>query len=185
MRQNKVRIIGGVWRSRLICFPEAAGLRPTGDRVRETLFNWLGQTLEGKTCLDLFAGSGALGFEALSRGARAVVMVESNPAVFRALQDNAAKLGAHDLELNCADAVKFLLQDRRSYDVIFLDPPFHRGLPEDLMPQLAARLAPDGMLYVESERELQAAAPWRLWRSGKSGQVYYGLLILQENDPSC
>ena len=93
-QQSKVRIIAGEWRGRLINFPQAEGLRPTPDRVRETLFNWLGQTLDGKTCLDLFAGSGALGFEALSRGARRVVMVEQNPQVLKALQENARKLGA-------------------------------------------------------------------------------------------
>src|SRR4026208_318989 len=93
-RSNSVRIIGGEWRRRLIHFPGAADLRPTPDRVRETLFNWLGQDLTGMACLDLFAGSGALGFEALSRGAASVIMVEKDPAVLRALRDNAQKLGA-------------------------------------------------------------------------------------------
>src|SRR4249919_4011178 len=93
--RNRVRIIGGAWRSRILEFPSRADLRPTPDRVRETLFNWLGQDLTGKSCLDLFAGSGALGFEAASRGARRVVMVENDPAVWRALQANVAKLAAH------------------------------------------------------------------------------------------
>jgi 16S rRNA (guanine(966)-N(2))-methyltransferase RsmD len=99
---SKVRIIAGEWRGRLIDFPQAEGLRPTPDRVRETLFNWLGQTLDGKTCLDLFAGSGALGFEALSRGARRVVMAEQNPQVLKALQENARKLGVNGHGKNVA-----------------------------------------------------------------------------------
>ncbi len=106
-RPNTVRIIGGVWRSRLIEFPDAADLRPTPDRVRETLFNWLGQDLSGMACLDLFAGSGALGFEALSRGAASVIMVEKNSAALRALRDNAQKLGATGLTVVRGDALEF------------------------------------------------------------------------------
>src|SRR5512135_1164195 len=107
MNRNRVRIIGGAWRSRIIRFPPRKDLRPTPDRVRETLFNWLGQDLTGKSCLDLFAGSGALGFEAASRGARRVVMVEHDAATFKALQASRAQLDAVAVELARADALEF------------------------------------------------------------------------------
>src|SRR3990172_9868690 len=107
MSENRVRIIGGEWRSRRISFPSRGDLRPTPDRVRETLFNWLGQDLTGKACLDLFAGSGALGFEAASRGAKRVVMVEREAGALRALQTNAAMLGARTVELKRSDALEF------------------------------------------------------------------------------
>src|SRR5512147_1235301 len=102
-KSNRVRIVGGAWRSRLLPFPDVPGLRPTPDRVRETLFNWLGQLMDGKVCLDLFSGSGALGFEALSRGARQVVMVERDAKVARSLRDNATTLHAENCELVVAD----------------------------------------------------------------------------------
>lgn len=124
MKMNRVRIIGGLWRSRLLAFPSRPELRPTPDRVRETLFNWLGQDLTGKTCLDLYAGSGALGFESASRGAHRVVMVERDLAAFGALETNRERLGAQAVELQRADALEFLRRDRLRYDVIFLDPPF-------------------------------------------------------------
>ena len=111
-KRNTVRIIGGVWRSRILDFPDALDLRPTPDRVRETLFNWLGQDLSGRTCLDLFAGSGALGFEALSRGAASVVMVEKDPAVLRALRDSAQKLGGRNLTVVRGDALEFARESR-------------------------------------------------------------------------
>src|SRR5687767_15452775 len=113
--RNRVRIIGGIWRSRVITFPARAGLRPTPDRVRETLFNWLGQDLTGRVCLDLFAGSGALGFEAASRGALRVVMVESDAVVHRALVATREALGAVAVELPRADALEFLRGDRGIY----------------------------------------------------------------------
>src|SRR5499433_20698 len=111
MPENRVRVIGGRWRSRLLRFPAAPGLRPTPDRVRETLFNWLGQDLTGAACLDLFAGSGALGFEAASRGARRVVMVERDPATFRSLTAAREQLGASAVRLVRADALEFLRSD--------------------------------------------------------------------------
>ena len=172
---NKVRIIGGEWRSRLLNFPDAEGLRPTADRVRETVFNWLGQTLEGRSCLDLFAGSGALGFEALSRYAKHVTLVEKNSRVHAALKENAAKLGAQKFELIFADGLQWLKQDGRVYDVIFLDPPFAAELLPKMWPLLAERLGPDGVVYIESAAPLTVPEGWALWRSGKAGVVYYGL----------
>jgi 16S rRNA (guanine966-N2)-methyltransferase len=170
-----VRIIGGTWRSRLIAFPPAAGLRPTPDRVRETVFNWLGQTLEGRTCLDLFAGSGALGFEAASRQARRVVMVEKHRGAFLALRENAARLQAGNCVLIEADALDWLRRDTDVYDVIFLDPPFAAALLPTLWPLVAPRLGPGGVVYVESGAPLVCPAGWELYRSGRAGAVHYGL----------
>lgn len=176
--QNKVRIGGGAWRSRLLRFPDALGLRPTPDRVRQTLFNWLGQELPGRVCLDLFAGSGALGFEALSRGAAGVVMVEQSPPVFRALQQNAQLLQAEKAQLVRADALQFLAQNTQQFDVIFLDPPFAQGWLEKLLPQLPRHLAPGGQVYAEAEAALTDDAVWRVAKHGKAGSVHYHLLQL-------
>lgn len=173
---NRVRIIGGTWRSRVIRFASRADLRPTPDRVRETLFNWLGQDLTGKRCLDLFAGSGALGFEAASRGAAPVVMVERDAVAFRALQDNARLLQANMVELRCADALEFLRLDTASYDVVLLDPPFRMSLLPQVLALLAPRLAAGAFVYVESPQPLQPSAQWETWRSGRAGAVFHQLL---------
>lgn len=175
---NKVRIGAGVWRSRLVSFPDALGLRPTPDRVRQTLFNWLGQELHGLACLDLFAGSGALGFEALSRGAEEVVLVEANPAVHRALTANAALLKADKARILRMDALQFLAQDRQQFDVIFLDPPFGQGWLQKLWPQLAGHLAAGGMVYVEAEAPLAEPPGWQIHKHGRAGNVCYHLLKL-------
>src|SRR5687768_9098514 len=138
---NRVRIIGGQWRSRLIEFPDAAGLRPTPDRVRETLFNWLGQDLTGLRCLDLFAGAGALGFEALSRNASHVTMVEKAPVAVHGLQTAAATLQAGErLKIVSGDALEFLRGDNETYDIVFLDPPYAGGLLHQVWLSLAGRL---------------------------------------------
>lgn len=171
-----MRIIGGEYRRRLIDFPDIEGLRPTPDRVRETLFNWLGQTLHGRRCLDLFAGSGALGFEAASRGAKKVVLVEKNRKACQALQDNIEKLGCKTIALHCADSLEFPLRDRERYDVIFLDPPFASGYLPRLLPLLAARLEADGVIYVESGTIFDPGPGWRVERHAKAGAVHYQLL---------
>ena len=171
--QNKVRIGGGEWRSRLLRFPDALALRPTPDRVRQTLFNWLGQDMHGRICLDLFAGSGAIGFEALSRGAALVVMVENNPAVHRALIENADLLKAEKAQILRVDAVQFLAQNTRLFDVIFLDPPFGQHWLEKLLPQLARHLAPGGLIYAEAEKPLTDESGWQVVRHGKAGNVHY------------
>ncbi len=163
-------------RSRVITFPDADGLRPTPDRVRETLFNWLGQTLYGKTCLDLFAGSGALGLEAASRGAEHVLMVEKNPLVFRALRDNVKKLACVKIALRHQDALEFIIRDTTRYDVIFLDPPFESDYLPRLLGSLAKNLSENGVIYVESAAELELVAPWQRLKSGRAGQVWYQLL---------
>lgn len=173
---NKVRIIGGAWRSRIINFPTQAGLRPTPDRVRETLFNWLGQTLAGKTCLDLFAGSGALGFEACSRDAQHVTLIEQNAKVFTVLCENAAKLGPERLSIARADGSVWLRDRAGVYDVIFLDPPFQSGMLDKVLPLLPQHLTADGCAYVESGAAITVPAGMRLAKSGRTSQIYYGLL---------
>lgn len=175
-KSNRVRIVGGAWRSRLLPFPDVPGLRPTPDRVRETLFNWLGQLMDGKICLDLFSGSGALGFEALSRGARQVVMVERDAKVARSLRANAATLHAENCELVVADALKFLDQETRRFDVVFVDPPYDLHLLPRVLPQLLDRLTDHGMVYAESDTALEVGPEWQVWRSGSAGQVHYYLL---------
>ncbi len=144
--------------------------------MRETLFNWLGQTLSGKRCLDLFAGSGALGFEAASRGAGQVVMVENNRGVFRALQDNARKLGLSNIALRCEDGLKFAAQENSTFDVIFLDPPFQSDCLPQLLPRLAHKLTDDGVVYVESGSAFEPGAGWQVLKQGKAGAVHHQLL---------
>lgn len=173
---NQVRLNAGVWRSRILKFPDAEGLRPTSDRVRQTLFNWLGQEMTGKTCLDLFAGTGALGFEALSRNARQVTMLELAKAPFQALLQNQRLLGATQADLRQMDALQFLAQNQQRFDVIFCDPPYHKQWLDKLLPQLASHLAVDGLLYVEAEYALKSDSDWQVIKSGKAGQVFYHLL---------
>jgi 16S rRNA (guanine(966)-N(2))-methyltransferase RsmD len=179
--RNKIRIIGGQWRSRILTFPDGADLRPTPDRVRETVFNWLGQDMSGRSCLDLFAGSGAMGFEAASRGAESVVMVESNAGVLRALKFNLGKLGAEHIELLAMDALKFIDSDRRRFDVIFLDPPYRLGLLPKLLPRLDSHLAREGLVYLEGDSFREPDEDWLLWRKGLAGKVHYGLLKSKKN----
>ncbi len=176
---NKIRIIGGTHRSRLIEFPDAEGLRPTPDRVRETLFNWLGQTLYGKRCLDLFAGSGALGFEAASRGAEQVVMVENNRIVHQALQGNIRKLALSNVALRCEDGLEFARQENGPFDVIFLDPPFKSDYLPRLLKLLENSLAEGGMVYVESGGAFEPDKAWRVVKQAKAGAVHYQLLERQ------
>lgn len=175
---NQVRINAGQWRSRVLRFPDAQGLRPTPDRVRQTLFNWLGQDLTGKTCLDLFAGTGALGFEALSRHAKHVTLCELARAPFLALQQNQQQLQAANASIKQIDAMQFLHQVSQAYDVIFCDPPYHQGWLARILPVLPAHLMPNGVVYVEAEFALQSDAQWQVVKAGKAGQVYYHLLKL-------
>ena len=176
-QQGQVRIVGGAWRSRVVRFPDVPDLRPTSDRVRETLFNWLGQDLTGKACLDLFAGSGALGFEALSRNARSLVMVETEAAVRAALTRNAEALQAGErLRIVRSDALQFLNTCGPVFDVIFCDPPFREDWFPRLWPGLLGALSPHGVLYAESGRMLTPQSPWQIVRSGHAGQVFYQLM---------
>ena len=174
---NRVRIIGGRFRGRVIRFPAAAGLRPTPDRVRETLFNWLGQDMTGQRTLDLYAGSGALTLEALSRGAEQAVAVDRNPDLVRALTETAKTIGATGLNVLAADARRHLARDTGAYDVIFLDPPFESDDWSWLLPACARRLAGAGYIYAEAGRELPAAPGLSVWRHAKAGAVHYHLFV--------
>jgi 16S rRNA (guanine966-N2)-methyltransferase len=181
-RANEIRIIGGRWRRRRLPVPDEPGVRPTPDRVRETLFNWLGQDLTGQTCLDLFAGSGALGFEALSRGADRVVAVERNPRTAARLRATARLLAATGYELHVEDALGFLARDPRRFDVIFVDPPFGEAWLPRLWEPAGAHLAEGGRLYVEFGETVVPPGDWQVVRRDKAGQVNYHLL--QRNIPS-
>ena len=182
---SRIRIIGGQWKRRLLPVPDSPGLRPTPDRVRETLFNWLGQDLSGWHCLDLFAGSGALGFEAASRGAARVLMVEQNPAIARGLNASVQQLGAGAcIEVIRADATRWL--DQRPpmlQDLILLDPPFRAGWLPRILPAVLPWLAPYGLVYVEADHAItddwlaqQGCNSLAVIRAGKAGQVHYQLL---------
>jgi 16S rRNA (guanine966-N2)-methyltransferase len=179
LKANRVRIIGGEWRSRFIQFPDGRDLRPTPDRVRETLFNWLGQDLTGLCCLDLYAGSGALGFEAASRGAKRVVLVERERDVCAALEASRAALNAGQVQVVRADALEFLRTDSGVYDVVFLDPPFAEHPWAMLFERLPQRLAPGALVYRESGKNNDgqtAPTGWEVHRQGRAGQVNYQLL---------
>jgi 16S rRNA (guanine966-N2)-methyltransferase len=183
-KANRVRIIGGQFRGRVIRFPDAAGLRPTPDRVRETLFNWLGQDLTGLKTLDLYAGSGALTLEALSRGAELAVAVDRNPDLVRALEETAKAIGAIGLTAHAADARRHLARESILYDVIFLDPPFDSDEWTWLLPACAARLAARGFVYAEAGRALDAAGGLAVWRHAKAGAVHYHLFNRAEGAPT-
>jgi 16S rRNA (guanine966-N2)-methyltransferase len=180
--KGQVRIIAGLWRGRRIAVPSRPGLRPTPDRVRETLFNWLGQWLDGLACLDLFAGSGALGFEAASRRAARVVMVENDRAAFAVLEKTKAAIGAGQVELIFGDGVQQLKQIQQRFDVVFLDPPFGQNALPAVLRELPARLAPGARVYVEAEAAVRAHAPWAEIRGARAGQVSYQLLEWRSDD---
>lgn len=180
-QRNRVRIIGGRWRRRLLGFPDAEGLRPTADAVRERLFNWLGQDLDGWQCLDLFAGSGALGFEAASRGAARVVMIEQNRAVCAALRANQAMLSADNIIIECANGVELLdlaqsVLVGAQFDLALLDPPFALGGQGELLTKLRPWLKPLAYVYVEHDGSLQLPDGWLVWREGRAGRAHFCLL---------
>ncbi|WP_323122970.1 16S rRNA (guanine(966)-N(2))-methyltransferase RsmD [Burkholderia alba] len=187
-KPHTIRIIGGDWKRTPLPVLDLDGLRPTPDRVRETLFNWLGQDLSGLRCLDLFAGSGALGFEAASRGAAGVVMVERHPRAAQQLRANKDKLAARAIEIAEADALRLAAGlAPGAFDVVFLDPPFDdTALFERALALAAPLVAAGGRLYVEAGEELEpgaheALAGWQVTRHGKAGAVHYHLLQ-REND---
>ncbi|MHB8415240.1 MAG: 16S rRNA (guanine(966)-N(2))-methyltransferase RsmD [Acidiferrobacteraceae bacterium] len=174
-----VRIIGGRWRSRRLAFPEAGGLRPSPDRIRVTLFNWLVPVLTGARCLDLFAGSGCLGLEALSRGALEAVLVENNPAVAAALRANIGELKAHGALVVEGDARRFLAAPAAPFDIVFVDPPFAQGLVRPVLPALTTGwLKPEAFVYVESAADDEPFVPpgLEVVRDKTAGAVRYRLL---------
>lgn len=182
--RNEVRIIAGRWRGRRIVVPDGEGLRPTPDRVRETVFNWLQPVLADARCLDLFAGSGALGFEALSRGAAISTFIERDPGVCRQLRTTAASLGADNAHIECGDAARWLATAQpKPFDVVFLDPPY----ASELLPVVCQTLATSGWLAPGASIYLEAPAAaalsflpekWTVMRSKRAGQVGYHLARL-------
>ena len=160
----------------MLKFPDVDGLRPTPDRVRQTVFNWLGQSLDGLSCLDLFAGTGVMGFEALSRGATQTVLIEKSRAAYQALLDNKASLKATNAQVLNLDALQFLKQNHQKFDVIFVDPPYHQGLLDQALPLIKTALSEIGLLYVEAEFALTDNADWEVCKAGKTGNVFYHLL---------
>jgi len=177
---NEVRIIGGEWRGRRLRLAPGAAIRPTPDRVRETLFNWLQPVIAGARCLDLFAGSGALGIEALSRGAREVVFVDRDPRVARQIRTALADLGVAEPQVQVSEALRFLRRDALPFDVVFLDPPFASGLLAPTCALLEERgwLRDQALVYLETaRREGEPALPagWQIRKSGRAGEVGYYL----------
>jgi 16S rRNA (guanine966-N2)-methyltransferase len=179
---NQVRINAGVWRSRLLKFPDSEGLRPTPERVRITVFNWLGQDMTGKNCLDLFSGTGAFGFEALSRNAKSVTMVENSRLAYNALLQNQTMLKAENCQILNQDALLFLANNSQKFDVIFCDPPYNKAWLDKLLPILNQHLGTNGMLYLEAEFAIQSDAIWRVKKQDKAGNVYYHLLQLNHEN---
>jgi 16S rRNA (guanine966-N2)-methyltransferase len=182
--KGRIRIIGGEYRSRLLRVTTRPGLRPTPDRVRETLFNWLGQDLDGLACLDLYAGSGALGFEAASRGASRVVMVEMDRVALQVLEASRATLGAAQVEIIGGSASAYLERSRERFDVVFLDPPFRQNAVPGLLPQLSRLLNAGARVYAESASPVATPAKWRELRRARAGGVSYQLFEWDGNDPS-
>src|ERR1700754_1237317 len=181
-KPHTIRIIGGEWKRTPLPVLDLDGLRPTPDRVRETLFNWLGQDLSGQRCLDMFAGSGALGFEAASRGAARVLMVERNARAAGQLRAIQAKLGALAVEVAEADALRLAASlAPGSFDVVFRDPPFREDLLGRALELAVPLVAAGGVVYVEAGEALAieqtpALAGWTIGRHGKAGAVHYHLL---------
>ncbi|MCS2157456.1 16S rRNA (guanine(966)-N(2))-methyltransferase [Scandinavium sp. H11S7] len=177
---GQIRIIGGQWRGRKLPVPDSPGLRPTTDRVRETLFNWLAPHMVDARCLDCFAGSGALGLEALSRYAASATLLEMDRHVAQQLQKNLATLKASHAKVVTTNSLTFLAQPGTPHDVVFIDPPFRKGLLDETLNLLEMNgwLADDALIYVESEVENglpSVPSHWDLYREKVAGQVAYRL----------
>ncbi len=183
-KPGRLRIVAGKWRSRLLPIPDVEGLRPTSERIRETLFNWLGPRVYGTRCLDLYAGTGALGLEALSREASQVVFVESSTRALQGLRKSIQTLEAEGADVVQGDAFEYLRRSEpESFDIVFLDPPFSDNSTDDLCRLIAERrlLRPGGFIYIEQDR--QSALPdlpegWQVTRSKTAGNVRYSLIAV-------
>tara|TARA_B100000963_G_scaffold237165_1_gene207341 strand:- start:764 stop:1345 length:582 start_codon:yes stop_codon:yes gene_type:complete len=179
---GQLRIVAGKWRSRLLQVANAPGLKPTAIRIRETLFNWLSPRIEGARCLDLCAGTGALGLEALSRGASRVVFVECSDIAFESLKFNINSLKASGAELRKTDAISFLNNSViEKFDIIFIDPPYTDGLYDDLFELIAVKgwLSKNARIYIEmsaNEKELDLPKNWHILKRKRTGNVYYLLV---------
>lgn len=180
-RRGACRIIGGKWRGRKIKFNDAEGLRPTTDRIRETVFNWLQPYVYQSRCLDCFAGSGVLGFEALSRGAADVLFLEKNSKTVNSIKDNIRLLAANNAAVQYADTLDWLSSApfNDSFDLVFLDPPFHAGLLTDCCTMLASSgcLAENAIIYIEhaANQTFELPEHWECLKQKRSGQVGYKL----------
>jgi len=181
-RPGRLRIVAGKWRSRLLPVADAPGLRPTAERVRETLFNWLANRIAGSHCLDLYAGTGALAFEALSRGASAVTLVEKSSRVARGLQQSKELLDAHTATIECEDALRYLqVQPDKPYDIVFLDPPFAADLLEESCRLLQSNgwLDRQALVYLEQDKRqspFELPVGWRIEKEKLAGNVRYQLI---------
>ena len=181
MKSGSCRIIGGRWRGRKIKFDDAEGLRPTTDRIRETVFNWLQPYIHQSRCLDVFAGSGVLGFEALSRGAQEVVFIEQNSKTVKSLEQNISMLDADNVRIFHQDALSWLQSAKSDhrFDLVFLDPPFHAELLAKACAVLNSSgcLAEDAIIYVEHNIDTDIELPenWSALKEKKAGQVAYKL----------
>ena len=178
---GEVRIIGGQWKRSKLPVANAPGLRPSPDRVRETLFNWLGQDLTGWRCLDAFAGSGALGFEAASRGAADVLMVEREPRIGRTLQQTKERLGASTVRIVVGDAITLMKRSAESaFDLVLIDPPFDSPLAAPALVEAARLVGSDGVVYLEGplplDAEWIAGNGWSVHRQSRAGSVHFHLL---------
>ncbi len=175
-RHHEVRLIGGVWKRSKLPVADVAGLRPTPDRVRETLFNWLGQRLDGWRCLDAFAGSGALGFEAASRGAAAVVLLERERRLATLLAEAKERLGAAQLRIEAVDAIGWMKRAApATFEIVFLDPPFDLPLLAPALAAAAPLVVPDGFVYVEAAGPIEPPEGFVLHRQGRAGAVHFHL----------
>ncbi|RYY80722.1 MAG: 16S rRNA (guanine(966)-N(2))-methyltransferase RsmD [Moraxellaceae bacterium] len=175
---NQVRIIGGEWKRRLIRFDSVDGLRPTPDRVRETLFNWLMWDIAGKNVLDVCAGSGALGIEALSRGAASCTLIEADRKQAQRLKDNLLQLQCTTAQVICAKAEQALGKLSGKFDLVFLDPPYSLNLWTPLAELIDPLLNPSAKIYIEADRplqQLQLPVHWQLLKQTRAGQVHAGL----------
>ena len=180
--KGSVRIIGGHLRGSKLPVSDIAGLRPSADRVRETLFNWLRNDLAGARVLDLFAGSGALGFEAISRGAKTALLLEQHTDVVNSLRDSAQRLKLENLQVLQADALVWLQQQTiLPFDLVFVDPPFDTEFAQLILGLLASRLPTGSKVYLETalSQSLQIADSWQLLRQGQTQQVHFRLFQLQ------
>ncbi|MEX2482344.1 MAG: 16S rRNA (guanine(966)-N(2))-methyltransferase RsmD [Gammaproteobacteria bacterium] len=173
-----IRIIGGRWRGTRIEVADRRSLRPSADRVRETLFNWLAPVIDGAHCLDLFAGTGVLGFEAVSRGAASATLIEQDGALILALRRLAERLAADNVTVHRAEAQAWLATAPRPYDIVFVDPPFAAGLETRVLERLGGGwLAPHALVYLEQARDApDPSAPWSVRKCGRTRHVSYKLL---------
>ena len=182
MQKNTVRIIGGEWRSRKLPVPDVNGLRPTPDRVRETLFNWLAPVIAGARCLDLFAGSGVLGFEALSRGASYAMLIDNAADVIKTLQEQKIKLNAQQADIYQAKIPEQLPSAKQSFDIVFLDPPYQLNLVMPCCHYLEEHefLADNAYIYLEDKQIIKdndLPSNWKIIKSNQAGQVFYHLAL--------